>query len=252
MNEEKNVSAAEEIETVPVPEEVSGMGEEKRALFETYNKSTHLFGRIASLITLVLLLGVPFVIGGYLGTSPDLKAAGSGFLAIGIVWFVSCIAEWLVYTPMLGAGGGYLAFITGNLINMKIPCAVNARDIVGVKAGTPENEIISTLSIATSSLVTILVLAVGVALLIPLQPLLQSPALAPAFDNVVPALFGAMAYKYFRRNLDIAALPLLVMSLLFILVPSLISSTSFMILPSGALAIALAWMKYKKTGGGVK
>ena len=151
---------------------------------------------------------------------------------------------------MLGAGGGYLAFITGNLINMKIPCAVNARDIVGVKAGTPENEIISTLSIATSSLVTILVLAVGVALLIPLQPLLQSPALAPAFDNVVPALFGAMAYKYFRRNLDIAALPLLVMSLLFILVPGLISSTSFMILPSGALAIALAWLKYKKAGGG--
>lgn len=232
--------------------ESSAFDEEKKALFEAYNKSTHLFGRIASVITLVLLLGVPFVIGGYLGSSPDLKAAASGFLAIGLVWFVSCIAEWLVYTPMLGAGGGYLAFITGNLINMKIPCAVNARDIVGVKAGTPENEIISTLSIATSSLVTILVLAVGVALLIPLQPLLQSPILAPAFDNVVPALFGAMAYKYFRKNLDIAAAPLLVMSLLFILVPGLISSTSFMILPSGALAILLAWLKYKKAGGSGK
>ena len=240
MNEEKTVLA---------PESAPAMDSEKQAIFAAYNRGTHLFGRIASVITLVLLLGVPFVIGGYLGTSPDLKATGSGFLAIGLVWFVSCIAEWLVYTPMLGAGGGYLAFITGNLINMKIPCAVNARDIVGVKAGTPENEIISTLSIATSSLVTILVLAVGVALLIPLQPMLQSPALAPAFDNVVPALFGAMAYKYFRKNLDIAALPLLVMSLLFILVPGLISSTSFMILPSGALAIGLAWLKYKKAGG---
>ena len=225
------------------------MNEEKQALFEQYNRRTHTFGRIASVITLVLLLGVPFVIGGYLGAAPDLGAAASGFLAIGLVWFVSCIAEWLIYTPMLGAGGGYLAFITGNLINMKIPCAVNARDIVGVKAGTPENEIISTLSIATSSLVTILVLAIGVALLIPLQPLLQSPALAPAFDNVVPALFGAMAYKYFRKSLDIAILPFLLMSLLFILVPSLIGSTSFMILPSGALAIGLAWLKYKKTGG---
>ena len=135
---------------------------------------------------------------------------------------------------------------------MKIPCAVNARDIVGAKTGTPENEIISTLSIATSSLVTILVLALGVALLIPLQPLLQSPTLAPAFDNVVPALFGAMAYKYFRRDLDIAILPLLVMSLLFVLVPGLISSTSFMILPSGAMAIGLAWLKFKKTGGAGK
>ena len=58
-----------------------------------------------------------------------------------------------------------------------------------------------------------------------------------------------MAYKYFRKSLDIAILPFLLMSLLFILVPSLIGSTSFMILPSGALAIGLAWLKYKKTGG---
>ena len=218
--------------------------------YESYLNGTHRLGRIFSVLTLIMLVGAPFAIGGILGAMPDLAAAGKGFLAVGLIWTASSVVEYLVYTPMLGAGGIYLAFITGNLINMKIPCAVNARDIVGVKAGTPENEIISTLSIATSSLVTILVLALGVALLIPLQPLLQSPALAPAFDNVVPALFGAMAYKYFRKNLDIAALPLLVMSLLFILVPSLISSTSFMILPSGALAIALAWWKYKKAGGG--
>ena len=221
--------------------------EQKQSLFEQYNRKTHLYGRIVSVVTLVLLLGAPFVIGRYLGAMPDLAAFGKGFLAIGLVWMVSSIAEYLIYTPMLGAGGGYLAFITGNLINMKIPCAVNARDIVGAKAGTPENEIISTLSIATSALTTILVLAVGVALLIPLQPILQAPALQPAFDNVVPALFGAMAYKYFRRNMDIAVFPLLIMSLLFTLVPSLISSTSFMILPSGALAIFLAWRKYRKT-----
>ena len=220
--------------------------EEKQRLFADYTRHTHLFGRAACLITLVLLLGAPFVIGRYLGAMPDLAAVGRGFLAIGLVWLVSCVAEYLIYTPMLGAGGGYLAFITGNLINMKVPCAVNARDIVGAKAGTPENEIISTLSIATSSLVTILVLALGVALLLPLQPLLQSPALRPAFDNVVPALFGAMAYKYFRKNLDLALLPFLSMSLLFTMVPALVSSTSFMILPSGALAIGLAWRKFRK------
>lgn len=220
--------------------------EKKTELFEQYNSRTHLYGRIVSIITLALLIAAPFVIGNYLGATPDMAAFGRGFLAIGLVWMVSSVAEYLIYTPMLGAGGGYLAFITGNLINMKIPCAVNARDIVGAKAGTPENEIISTLSIATSALTTIVVLALGVALLIPLQPILQAPALQPAFDNVVPALFGAMAYKYFRRNMDIAVFPLLVMSLLFIFVPALISSTSFMILPSGALAIWLAWRKYKK------
>lgn len=219
---------------------------EKNALFEKYNNRTHVFGRIACIITLAMLIGAPFVMGWYLGAMPNIPAFARAFLAVGIVWFVSCIAEYLIYTPMLGAGGGYLAFMTGNLINMKIPCAVNARDIVGAKTGTPENEIISTLSIATASLVTVTVLAVGVALLIPLQPILQDPALQPAFENVVPALFGAMAYKYFRNNLKIAIIPLAVMSLLFVFVPSLISSTSFMILPSGAIAIGIAFLMYRK------
>ena len=222
--------------------------EQKQTAFAQYNRRTHLYGRIVSVITLILLLGAPFVIGSYLGAAPNMAAFGKGFLAIGLIWGVSSVAEYLIYTPMLGAGGGYLAFITGNLINMKIPCAVNARDIVGAKAGTPENEIISTLSIATSALTTILVLALGVAMLIPLQPFLQAQALQPAFDNVVPALFGAMAYKYFRRNMDIALLPLIIMCLLFSCVPSLISSTSFMILPSGAFAIFLAWRKFRKAG----
>ncbi len=220
--------------------------QEKNIQFEKYNRMTHIIGRAVSIVTLIMLIGAPFVMGAYLGAMPNMAAFGKGFLAIGIVWLVSCAAEYLVYTPMLGAGGGYLAFITGNLINMKIPCAMNARDIVGAKTGTAENEIISTLSIATSSLVTILVLAVGVVLLIPLQPVLQNPALQPAFDNVVPALFGAMAYKYYRKNMKIALWPLVIMGIAFVLVPSLTGSTSFMVLPSGAIAIAAAFLSHRK------
>ena len=221
---------------------------DKNKQFETYNARTHRLGRTICVIALILFLGAPFVMGLILGGMPDLLAFAKGFVAVGIVWLVSCVAEYLIYTPMLGAGGSYLAFITGNLINMKIPCAINARDMVGAKTGTPENEIISTLSIATSSLVTILVLALGVLLLLPLQPVLQSPVLQPAFNNVVPALFGAMAYKYYRGNLKIAALPLLAMILLFVFVPSLSGATSFMILPSGAIAIVIAWLRHQKEG----
>ena len=95
--------------------------EKKQELFEQYNSRTHVYGRAVSIITLALLLAAPFVIGNYLGAMPDLAAFGRGFLAIGLIWMVSSVAEYLIYTPMLGAGGGYLAFITGNLINMKIP-----------------------------------------------------------------------------------------------------------------------------------
>lgn len=216
----------------------------------SYTRGTHRIGRVCTLITLIMLVGAPFLMGTYLGALPDLGAVAKAFLSVGLVWTVSSVVEFLIYTPMLGAGGGYLAFITGNLINMKIPCAVNARDIVGAKTGTPENEIISTLSIATSSLVTILVLALGVLLLTPLQPILQSEALQPAFSNVVPALFGAMAYKYYRNHMNVAVAPLVLMSVLFVLVPSLISSTSMMIIPSGALAIGIAWLLYRKSKKG--
>ena len=222
------------------------MNEDKQKFYDQYLNRTHSLGRIATVSTLLMLLGAPFAIGAYLGGMPDFGAFLKGFLAIGIVYFVSCVVEYFIYVPMLGSGGSYLAFITGNLINMKIPCAITARDMVGAKSGTAENEIISTLSIATSSLVTIVVLAVGVMLMIPLQPVLQSPVLAPAFANVVPALFGAMACKYYKDQKLIAAVTLLAMTLLFTLVPSLASSVSFMIIPSGAIAIGLALYRYVK------
>lgn len=220
--------------------------QKKNAYFEQYNNNTHLIGRISVLIILAMLLLSPFAMGLFVGAMPDMKAFAMGFMSIAIIYVPSCIVEFLIYTPMLGAGGSYLAFITGNLINMKIPCTVNAREMVGAKVGTPENEIVSTLSIATSSLVTTVVIAVGVLLIIPLQPILSSPVLTPAFNNAIAALFGAMAYRYFRGGMKIAILPLITMTLLCVLVPSVISSVSFLIIPSGAMAIGIAYLLHKR------
>jgi len=220
--------------------------QEKELYLEKFNERTHLFGRIGLWIGIVLLIGAPFVMGISLDAMPNLSAFGKGLAQIAIIYIPSCIVEFLIYTPMLGAGGSYLAFITGNLINMKIPCALNARDIVGTEAGTTENEIVSTLSIATSSLVTTVVIAIGVLLITPLRPVLEAPALQPAFNNVVPALFGAMAFNYFRKGKKLVAIPLVVMTVLFICVPSLIGSVGFLMLLSGAIAIGHAWMLFKK------
>ena len=107
--------------------------------YEAYLNGTHRLGRIFSVLTLIMLTGAPFAIGGILGAMPDLAAAARGFIAVGLVWTVSAVVEYLVYPPMLGAGGSYLAFITGNLINMKIPCAMNAREMTGAKTGTAEH-----------------------------------------------------------------------------------------------------------------
>jgi len=225
------------------------MTEKEKALYlKKYNERTHLFGRIGLSIGITLLILAPFLMGFSLDAMPNMPAFWKGFAQIAIIYIPSCIVEFLIYTPMLGAGGSYLAFITGNLINMKIPCALNARDIVGTEAGTPENDIVSTLSIATSSLVTTVVIALGVFMITPLRPVLEAEALQPAFNNVVPALFGAMAFQYFRKGKNLVAIPLIVMTLLFICVPSLISSVGFLMLVSGAITIGHAFIIFQKEG----
>jgi len=219
---------------------------DKKTFFEQYNARTHTYGRIGLSIGMLLMLGCPFVMGLILGAMPDMNAFWKGFVQVAMVYIPSCIVEFLIYTPMLGAGGSYLAFITGNLINMKIPCMMNAKGITDAEAGSPESEIVSTLSIAASAVTTTAVIAIGVVLLIPLQPILSSPVLAPAFDNVVPALFGALAYQYFRKGIKIVAIPLVAMTVLCVAVPSLIGSVGFLIIPSGAMAIGAGYVLWKR------
>lgn len=219
---------------------------EKQQFFENFNKGLHRLGKITMVLTIITLMGVPFLIAAIYGTSIDGSGFWAGFAKVAIIYIPVSIVEFLVYAPMLGAGGSYISFITGNVTNMKIPCAMNARDIAKTEVGTPENEIISTISTATSAIVTTLVIVVGVILLIPLQPVLQSETLAPAFDYVVPALFGALGLKYFTKSPQIAVIPVVLMSLLCILVPSMISQTSILIIPSGALALLIGFILFKK------
>ena len=223
------------------------MNEEERATyFENFNNSLHRLGRFLLVSGIVILSMVPFVIGMIFGVTPDMAAFLAGYAKVAVVYIPVSLVEFLVYAPMLGAGGSYISFITGNVTNMKIPCVMNGKDIAGTQPGTAEHEIISTISVATSAIATTLVIVVGVILLVPLQPVLNSEVLAPAFNNVVPALFGALGLKYFIKSLKIACIPLLLMSLLCIFVPAAISQTSLLLLPSGGLALLIAYVLYKK------
>ena len=219
---------------------------EKQQFLEEFNNGLHRLGRLMTISVILILVAVPFVMGAIFGVSPDGNGFLAGFAKVAVVYFPVAIVEFLIYSPMLGTGGSYLAFITGNVTNMKIPCAMNARDIAGTEVGTPENEIISTLSIATSAIVTTLVIVVGVILLVPLQPVLQNEVLLPAFNNVVPALFGALGLKYFSKSPQIAVIPVTLMALLCIFVPSMISQTSTLMIPCGALALLIGFVLFKK------
>ena len=220
--------------------------DEKQKFLTEFNNGLHRLGRITLVAMVILLIAVPMVISLIYDASPSLSGLLSGFAKVGIIYIPVAIVEFLVYTPMLGVGGSYLAFITGNVTNMKIPCVMNAKDIAGTEADTPEHEIVSTIAVATSAMVTTLVIVAGIILLAPLQPVLQSETLLPAFNNVVPALFGALGLKYFAKSPKIAAIPLLLMSLLCIFVPAAINQTSILLIPSGGLALAIGFWLFKK------
>ena len=219
---------------------------EKELFFKEFNEGLHRLGRLMLVAAVVLLTAVPFVVGAVNGVAPDLGGFLAGFAKVGLIYIPVAIVEFLVYTPMLGVGGSYLSFLTGNVTNMKIPCVMNAKDIAGTQPGTPEHEIVSTISVATSAITTTLVIVAGVIALVPLQPILQQESLLPAFNNVVPALFGALGLKYFSKSLKLAAVPLVLMSVLCVAVPAAISQTSLLLIPSGGLALALGYVMFKK------
>lgn len=219
---------------------------EKELFFQDFNNSMHRLGRVTLIVMTALLLAVPFLYGSINSVSPSVGGFLSGLAKVGLIYYPVAIVEFLVYTPMLGVGGSYLSFMTGNVTNMRIPCVMNAKDIAGTEAGTPEHEIISTIAVATSAITTTVVIVIGVICMVPLQPVLQSEVLLPAFNNVVPALFGALGLKYFAKSPQIAILPLVLVSLLCIFVPSMISQSSLLMIPCGALALGIGFVLFKK------
>ena len=212
----------------------------------SYQDSVHLYGRVWTATAIFLLLMVPTSICVRYNAWPEAQYVLKGLLGVAPIYWTVCIIEVLTYAPMLGTGGTYLSFVTGNLTNLKVPCALNAMEAAGVKATSEEGEVISTIAIAASSIVTTLVIAAGVLMLGYLQPILESPALAPAFANILPALFGGLGVVYISKNPKIALAPLAFMVVLFLLAPSLSSSVGILV-PVGALiAIGVSRLLYKK------
>ena len=213
----------------------------------TYLESVHYYGRIWGLALCFLILAVPFVIAILFGVLPNFRALLMGALAIVPMYWAVGLVETVTYVPMLGAGGAYLSFVTGNISNLKLPCALDAMSHAGVKANEEEGEIISTIAIATSSIVTTLIVALGVVLIIPLTPLLENPALTPAFDMILPALFGGLAVAFVSKNIKLAVVPMVVMLALFIFVPGLNAGSVGIMVPVGVvITIVTARILYKK------
>ena len=213
----------------------------------SYLDSVHRDGRIWNLSVMVLLMAFPVAVAIIFQTLPDWNALIVGLIATAPMYWTVGIIETVTYVPMLGAGGSYLSFVTGNISNLKLPCALNALEQNEVSANSEEGEVISTIAIAASSIVTTLIIIVGVILIAPLTPILQAPVLQPAFEQILPALFGGLGVAFVSKNWKIAVAPVLLMLILFVFVPALNSGTVGIMVPVSALfTIGVARILYKR------
>lgn len=211
-----------------------------------YMKDTDRYGKIWIWTAAVVVLMVPVVICIYYNAWPEGTAVLKGLLGVAPIYWTVGVIEVITYTPMLGTGGTYLAFVTGNLTSLKAPSALNAMENAEVKPGSEEGEVISTIAISTCSIVTTLVLVVGVCALSFIAPILNSPVLEPAFNNILPALFGGLAVVYVSKNWKIALAPLIFMVVLFLCVPSLASSVGILVPVGVIISLVSARILYKK------
>ena len=213
----------------------------------SYIDSVHRDGRIWNVSVGFLLLMLPIAVAIIFGVTPDWKALGMGLVATAPMYWTVGAIETVTFVPMLGAGGSYLSFVTGNISNLKLPCAINALEQNEVSANSEEGELISTIAIATSSIVTTLIVIIGVICIVPLTPILSAPVLEPAFAQILPALFGGLGVAFISKTWKIAVAPILLMLVLFIFVPALNSGTVGIMVPVSALfTIGTARIMYKK------
>ena len=196
---------------------------------------------------MVLLLAFPVAVCILFGVMPDWSSLLMGLIATAPMYWAVGIVETITYFPMLGAGGAYLSFVTGNISNLKLPCALNAMEQAGVKSNSEEGEVISTIAIATSSIVTTLIVLLGVILIVPLSPILEAEVLQPAFEQILPALFGALGVVFISKSWKIAVAPVALMLILFIAIPALNEGTVGIMVPVGVLfTLGVSRILYKK------
>ena len=213
----------------------------------TYMDKVHKWGTVWNLSMMVVLLAFPVAVALIFRAMPDWNGFFMDLIATAPMYWAVGVVETFTYIPMLGAGGSYLSFVTGNLSNLKLPCALGALEQANVKASSEEGEVVSTIAIAISSIVTTIIIILGVLLIVPLTPILENPVLTPAFDQMIPALFGGLGVAFVSRNWKIAIAPVTLMLILFIAIPALNAGTVGIMVPVSVLfTVGISRLMYKK------
>lgn len=157
-----------------------------------FDKSIHRFGIISGTFILLMMLAIPVLVSLVCGYFPNFISILPTIGLLGFTLLTAFFVEMVTYPSILGPGSLYMCYVTGNLINLKLPCAVASMEASNVKTGTAEGNAVAMVAVGVSSIVTMVIIFLGLIFMTPLEPIFQSASLKPVFDNVIPAMFGGL------------------------------------------------------------
>lgn len=216
---------------------------------KSFNDKIHILGRITVILALLSFMCVPFVIAAANKVSINIPQILKNAVPILLTFSISGICENLSFMPIIGSGALYMACVTGNVSNMKVPAAINAMDIAGYSAGSERADVLSMIAVAASTFVTIAIVFLGMLFLAPLfAPIYNNPYLQPAFQNMVPALIGALLAPYILRAPKQSAVPIILpITLIFIVGRSVFASAqSYIMVGVIILSVLYSYVLAKK------
>lgn len=172
----------------------------KIVINDSFQAWAHKWGRIGTLIALLYMIALPFIVLGFYDSIPTLgQVINLSTISILMIYIPVGFSEAISYTPILGASS-YLTFITGNIMNLKLPCAVNAMKLAKKEANTPEGEAISSVAVAVCSIMTVIILALAALFSAWISPVFELPAVKTASNYLIPALFGSLTLGLFAST----------------------------------------------------
>lgn len=200
---------------------------------KSFTKPIIRYGSLTNLLAIPLCFIPAIYLWLVKGAFPGWNNILTGWMYVASMFAIYSVVEPICYFPILGLPGTYMSFLSGNIGNMRVPCAVVAQESLGVEPGTKKAELIATLGIAGSiftNTIMVTIAAIGGAALMSVFP----PVVLTAFKYVSSAIFGAMFAMFASKNLKYGAFALVVvMAMLlskaipvYIMIPIAVFSTA--------------------------
>jgi len=159
---------------------------------DVYINRIHVLGRVTSILIILSFLVAGLLICAHFDWFPTFGQYLAAIGPITIMVAAAGIGEFAAYVPKLGPGASYISFITGNIVNMKLPSIMGAMTALDVKEDSDEFHVLSVVAAVTSSLLVAVLLGVVVLFSNQLRPFLEWEGIQPAISNVMPALYAVL------------------------------------------------------------